>query len=162
MVGWGMSTKDLAVTRRRLLQAAFGGVLAIPPLAWAARSFAARPVEGFRAETVDQTLRAMFGDVEIPGSDMIRILAADLAENGAVVPIKIEAEFNDVESISIIATKNPVPLVAEFVLGRTASGFVATRIKLAASCDVIAVVETGGGIFQARKAIEVTIGGCGV
>ena len=103
----------------------------------------------------------LFGDTEIPVSKEIRIAAADLAENGAVVPIKIEAGFQQVSAISIIATKNPVPLVAKFVLGKTTAGFIATRIKLAESCDVVAVVETPEGIYQARKAIKVTIGGCG-
>ena len=65
-------------------------------------------------------------------------------------------------TIAIIATKNPVPLVATFVCSPRTRAFVATRIKLAESCDVIAVVETDDGCFRARKAVEVTIGGCGV
>ncbi len=156
-----MAVQNFAVMRRRLLQMALVSVLTTP-LAWAARVLAGRPVEAFQTETVDQTLHALFGDVTIPISDKIRIAAADLAENGAVVPIKIEIKLDDVEAISIIATKNPIPLVAKFVLGPTTAGFVATRIKLAASCEVIAVVESADGVFQARKPIEVTIGGCGV
>ena len=150
----------IAHTRRRVLQAMLGGLVAIP-FAWAERAFGPRPVAAFRAETVDQTFAELFGDRVISPSDKIRIAAADLAENGAVVPIKIEADFRHVTAISIIATKNPVPLVAKFVPGKTTAGFLATRIKLAESCEVIAVVETVDGIYQARKAIKVTIGGCG-
>jgi sulfur-oxidizing protein SoxY len=161
VVGPNKSTKSGAAVRRRLLLAGLGGILAAP-LAWAAQRLAPRPVEAFRTETVEQTLRALFGDIEIPLSEKIRIAAADLAENGAVVPIKINADLAEVRAISIIATKNPVPLVAKFVFAKTTAGFIATRIKLAESCEVIAVVETANGIYQARKAIEVTIGGCGV
>lgn len=147
--------------RRRLLKAVLGSFL-LAPFAQAARRFAPRPVDAFQAETVDDALRALFGDVEIPSSEAIRVVAAELAENGAVVPIKIETRLQGVTAVSIVATENPVPLVAKFILGTTIGGVIATRIKLAKSCEVIAVVETGDGLYQARKTIEVTIGGCGV
>ena len=132
------------------------------PLAWAAGVLSPRPVKAFQAKSIDKTLRALYGDANIPVSDAIRIAATDLAENGAVVPIKIHAEFNVVRAISIIAAENPIPLVAKFLFGKSTSGFGATRIKLAKSGDVVAVVETADGLYQARKTIEVTIGGCGV
>ena len=147
--------------RRRLLCALIGALVVLP-MSWISRVFAARPLEAFRAETVEQTLSALFGDRAILPSDQIRIGAAELAENGAVVPIKINTDLAKVKSISIIATENPIPLVAQFEFSGNSTGFVATRIKLATSCDIVAVVETPNGLFQAHKAIEVTIGGCGV
>jgi sulfur-oxidizing protein SoxY len=149
------------VRRRRGLLLAIGAFLSTP-LAWATRLFATRPSEAFRAETIDETLLSLYGEVDIPTSDKIRIAAADLAENGAVVPLKVVAKLSDVRTISIIAVENPIPLVGKFVFGKATTGFVATRIKLAKSGDVIAVVETANGLYQARKTIEVTIGGCGV
>jgi sulfur-oxidizing protein SoxY len=154
-------TIDRAPTRRRLLRAAITAACTLP-FAWINRAFAARPIEAFRAETVADTVAVLFGDRPIPESDRIRISAADLAENGSVVPIKIETDFTDVTAVSIIAMKNPVPLVAKFAFSTATKGFVATRIKLASSSEVIAVVETGSGTYQARKPIEVTIGGCSV
>ena len=132
------------------------------PLARAAGVLVSRPVKAFAAKSADQALRALYGDANIPASDAIRIAAVDLAENGAVVPIKIQAKLNAVRAISIIAVENPIPLVAKFVLGSSTNGFVATRIKLAKSGDVIAVVETDDGLYQARKTIGVTVGGCDV
>ena len=149
------------VRRRRGLLLAIGAFLSTP-LAWATRLFAARPSEAFRAETIDETLRSLYGEADILTSDKIRIAAVDLAENGTVVPLKVEAKLSDVRTISIIAVENPRPLVGKFVFGEATAGFVATRIKLAKSGDVIAVVETANGLYQTRKTIEVTIGGCGV
>ncbi len=147
-------------TRRRgLLVAMLATVFA--PLLRAAQQWP-RPSGAFRAESTDGTLRELFGERVPAPSDAIRIVAADLAENGAVVPFKIETDLEDVRSITIVATKNPVPLVAQFVPGKTTRGFVATRIKLAESGDVVAVVETAHGLYRAAKHIEVTIGGCGV
>ena len=146
--------------RRGLLLAI--GVLLSTPFAWATRLLAARPNEAFRAETVDDTVRSLYGEADIFTSDKIRIAAADLAENGAVVPLKVEAKLVGVRAISIIAVENPIPLVGKFVFAKRTAGFVATRVKLAKSGDVIAVVETTNGLYQANKTIEVTIGGCGV
>jgi sulfur-oxidizing protein SoxY len=154
-------SSTIFVRQRRGLLLAIGVFLSTP-LAWATRLFAARPSEAFRAETIDDTLRSLYGEADILTSDKIRIAAADLAENGAVVPLKVEAKLSDVRAISIIAVENPIPLVGKFVFGKATAGFVATRVKLAKSGDVIAVVETANGLYQARKTIEVTIGGCGV
>lgn len=121
-----------------------------------------RPVAAFRADSVAATLAELYPGQQIMDSDDVRVAAADLAENGAVVPIKVTTTLAQVRSISLIASANPVPLVATFVCGPRTDGFVATRIKLAESCDVVAVVETAHGCYRAQKSIEVTIGGCGV
>lgn len=137
-----------------------GGALAAP-FAWAA-ALMTRPVTAFRADSVAATLAELYPGQVITDSEAVRVGAADLAENGAVVPIKVTTDLADVRTISIIATANPVPLVATFVVGPRTSGFVATRIKLAESCDVVAIVETANGCYRGQKSIEVTIGGCGV
>jgi sulfur-oxidizing protein SoxY len=154
------STEIRAPSRRRTLLGLLASFIAAP----CAFAFALmpRPQAAFRATKPSDTMRELYGESTVEPSDRIRISAADLAENGAVVPIKVEADFNNVRAITIIATKNPVPLVAKFSFAKTATAFVATRIKLAESCDVIAVVETDTGYYQASRAIAVTVGGCGV
>ncbi|MEW8186961.1 MAG: thiosulfate oxidation carrier protein SoxY, partial [Candidatus Thiodiazotropha endolucinida] len=89
------------------------------------------------------------------------VKAPDIAENGAVVPITVETGMEGVESISIIASNNPVPLVANFVMGTGATGFVSTRIKMGKTGDVLGVVKAGGKLHSAKKEVKVTIGGCG-
>ena len=122
---------------------------------------AARPDPAFDADGVEATLRELFGTVDIPESDQIRIEVTGLAEDGSVVPVVIETDLPGVSAISLIATKNPVRLVARFELGHDTNGFVATRIKLAETSEVLAIVETGGALFLARKTVEVILGGCG-
>lgn len=148
------------LSRRQLLVALIGSVLAAP-LGWAT-ALMSRPMAAFRADSVAATLAELYPGQRIVDSDDVRVAAADLAENGAVVPIKVTTDLAELRSISIIASANPVPLVATFVCGPRTNGFVATRIKLAESCDVVAVVETAHGCYRAQKSIEVTIGGCGV
>ncbi|MEM7465453.1 MAG: thiosulfate oxidation carrier protein SoxY [Pseudomonadota bacterium] len=124
------------------------------------RIWPSRPRQAFSEESLEPAFSALFGEREITESDKVKVVAAKLAENGAVVPVKVETEFEHATQITIIASKNPVPLVAQFHFHANVKPFVATRIKLAESSEVIAVVETADGLFQARRYVEVTIGGC--
>ena len=122
---------------------------------------AAWPKAAFDATSVDSAVKDLFGSSTLVGSDKIKIKAPDIAENGAVVPISIETEIKDVESISIIAEKNSTPLTSSFVLGKGTEAYIATRIKLGKTGSVIAVVKAGGKLYSTGKEVKVTIGGCG-
>jgi sulfur-oxidizing protein SoxY len=124
-------------------------------------ALAAWPKAAFDATSVDSAVSDLFGSSKLVGSDKIKIKAPDIAENGAVVPISIETDIKDVESISIIAEKNSTPLTSSFVLGKGTEAYVATRIKLGKTGSVIAVVKAGGKLYSTGKEVKVTIGGCG-
>ena len=78
-----------------------------------------------------------------------------------MVPVTVSGDMADIESISIMAVNNPVPLIASFSLSATAVGFVSTRVKMGKSGDIVAVVKAGGKLYRASKEVKVTIGGCG-
>ena len=122
---------------------------------------AAWPKAAFDATNVDGAVNSLFGSTTLTGSDKIKIKAPDIAENGAVVPISIETDIEGVESISIIAEKNATPLTSSFVLGKGVEAFIATRIKMAKTSSVIAVIKAGGKLYSTGKEVKVTIGGCG-
>ncbi len=92
----------------------------------------------------------------------------EIAENGNVVPFTVTVdspmtEASYVKSLRIFSTANPQPLIATFRFsldsGRAA---VTSRIRLAASQDVIALAEFSDGTFSKRaRTVKVTIGGCG-
>lgn len=146
--------------RRSLLRLA--ALAALPLFGWCRALWAAgRPVRAFQSEKLSETIKALAGDSEPMVTDKIAIGMAELAENGAVVPVKVDVDLADVREISILASRNPVPLLASFELGPTVRPFVATRVKLAESCDVYAIARTVNGVYMARKPVRVTIGGCG-
>jgi sulfur-oxidizing protein SoxY len=115
----------------------------------------------FEAKEVPDALNALMGSGSPEPSEEIKIKAPDIAENGAVVPITIETSMAGVESIAVVAAANPVPLIANFTLGKGAQGFVSTRIKMGKTGDVIGVVKANGKLYSASKSVKVTIGGCG-
>jgi sulfur-oxidizing protein SoxY len=122
---------------------------------------AAWPEAAFQAKSVDDALTALLGSASHEASDKIQIKAPDIAENGAVVPVTVESDIEGINSISIIAEGNQTPLIASFELGSGAVGFAATRIKMAKTANVVAVVKAGDNTYSAAKEVKVTIGGCG-
>jgi sulfur-oxidizing protein SoxY len=119
------------------------------------------PKAAFQAEDQAAALNELLGSASPETSDAVKVKAPDLAENGAVVPVTVETDIEGVKTISIIAAGNNTPLIASFDLGESAMPFVSTRIKMAKTADVVAVVQTPDGLLSAAKPVKVTIGGCG-
>ena len=118
--------------------------------------------KAFSAKTTDDALNGVFGSTNATKSGDIILKAPAIAENGAVTPVTVDASGIDgIESIAILASKNPQPLVCEYTFGAGAVGYVSTRIKMGQTMDVIAVVKAGGKLFKAQQEVKVTIGGCG-
>jgi len=122
---------------------------------------AAWPEKAFEAPAVSGALLGLFGTDQTVPSDQINLKAPEIAENGAVVPLKIKTTLENVESISIIVEKNPRPLAATIeILPGTLPEF-SSRIKMRETSDVMVAVKTDTGIYTTAKEIKVTIGGCG-
>jgi sulfur-oxidizing protein SoxY len=119
------------------------------------------PKAAFEAKETNAALKDLLGSDATESSDKVKIKAPDIAENGAVVPVTVESDVDGAKTISIMAAGNGTPLIASFELGENAIPFVSTRIKMAKTSDVIAVVQTGDALLSAAKPVKVTIGGCG-
>ncbi len=148
----------MTIHRRKFLHTALGvaaSILAVP-----LKVFAARPREAFGADKYDDVMNSLFNSTKTNRSH-VTIKAPDIAENGAVVPITVKTDLAGVESVSIIVPNNPNPLAASFELTPSSGGMVSTRIKMAETSDVHAVVKAGGKLYSASKEVKVTIGGCG-
>lgn len=121
---------------------------------------AAWPQEAFKATNMSDGLKGLLGSDQLEASSEIKLTAPEIAENGSVVPIKVESSIANVESITIVAINNPLPLIASFKPGEGAAAYVATRIKMGTTGDVIAVVKADGKMHSAQSEVKVTVGGC--
>jgi len=154
----------MSIQRRTILKGALAssavGVAVSAGLLVPQQALAAWPKDAFEAKAVDEALKGL--NLAAPtASPDITVKAPDIAENGAVVPVTVETTLKDVESITITAEKNPVPLVASFQMSPATEGYISTRIKMGATQDVRAIVKAGGKVYEAKKEVKVTIGGCG-
>lgn len=149
----------MQVKKRAFLKGSIAlmAVAALPRMLWAA----VWPEKIFNETTMKSALVALFGTDVMTASDKISLKVPEIAENGAVVPVSIKTSLPNVESISIVVEKNPRPMVANFEILPGTLPDISSRIKMAETSDVTAVVKTSDGIFSTARQVKVTIGGCG-
>lgn len=119
------------------------------------------PKAAFEATSLETALSEAFGNASIADSSDIKLNVPDIAENGAVVPVRATSNIAGTESISFIVANNNTPLTASFILSDRCQGFAGTRIKMGKTSDVIAVVKAKGKYYKTSSEVKVTIGGCG-
>jgi sulfur-oxidizing protein SoxY len=115
----------------------------------------------FDAKSVDDAEKAMGGSQVTPSKDVTFVSTPDIAENGAVVPVGIVSAIPKTESIAIMIEKNPTLLAAIFDIPPGTDPTISTRVKMAQTSNVYALVKADGKYYVASKEIKVTIGGCG-
>ncbi len=114
----------------------------------------------FELKTTQDALKALGATSPATSADIV-IRAADIAENGAVVPVGVESRIAGTQSISILIDKNPNALAASFDIPTGTEPAVTTRVKMGQTSDVYALVKADGKFYVAKKEIKVTLGGCG-
>ena len=78
-----------------------------------------------------------------------------------MVPIGITSNIPKTESIAILIEKNPNMLSAVFDIPAGTDPALSTRVKMAQTSNVYALVKADGKYYVASKEIKVTLGGCG-
>lgn len=159
-----MTGQRLNHKRRRVL--GLGTVLGLAVAAGILRPGQAWAVQAewnklaFDAKSMPDVIKALGGS-EAAESDQITLMAPDIAENGAVVPVGATSKIPNTEQISILVTKNPNALAASFTIPAGTEPEIATRVKMGQTSDVYALVKADGKYYAAHKEIKVTLGGCG-
>ena len=145
------------ISRRQALAAGAGAV--------AIATFGIAPA---RAANNAQDLIKAFTGGKAATEGKVKLDLPEIAENGNTVPMTVTVESpmteqSHVTDVLIVANENPRSGVVTFHFS-PASGVAEanTRIRLAATQDVIAVAKMNdGSVFMASKQVKVTIGGCG-
>lgn len=141
-----------------------GGILAaFAAVGWLAPAYADGGEwnkAAFDVKSIDELVKVLGGEAA-SASDAIDFNTPDIAENGAVVPLAVTSAIPGTESIAILIEKNPNVLAALFTLPERTLPEIQTRVKMAETCNVYALVRAGGKNLYAVKEIKVTLGGCG-
>ena len=115
----------------------------------------------FDGKSMDDTMRALGAGTPVPNSAITFTQTPDIAENGAVVPVGIASAIPNTQSIAILIEKNPNMLAAVFDLPAGTDPSISTRVKMAQTSNIVALVKADGKYYYAAKEVKVTLGGCG-
>jgi sulfur-oxidizing protein SoxY len=137
--------------------AAVGGTGLLAPR----RALAAEwPKAAFTAKKFEEAVKALYGTDQMSPSASVKLKAPTQAENSAQVQIQVVAEMPNVEDIAVFVEQNPFALAARASF-HGAEGYFSTRLKMAQTSDVYAVVKSGGKLYFTKQNVKVTVGGCG-
>ena len=147
----------IGINRRHLL-AGSAGALAVA-------AFGVAPAHA--ANNAQDLIKAFTGGKQAVEAK-VKLDLPEIAENGNTVPMTVTVESpmteaSHVTEVLVLADGNPNAGVATFHF-TPASGVAEanTRIRLAATQNIIAVAKMNDGSFvTASKQVKVTIGGCG-
>ncbi|AYH42454.1 thiosulfate oxidation carrier protein SoxY [Azoarcus sp. DN11] len=150
--------------RRKVLKAGGGmgiwAALAATGIVAPAMAEGGRNVAAFEARTLDEALQAL-GAAAAQDSGAIRIVAPDVAEDGRAVALTVSSDIPRTEQIAILIEENPFKVAANFRLSGAMTPTIHTRVKMARTTRVHALVKADGRIYAARREVTVTVGGCG-
>ena len=141
--------------------------LALGAGAMTAAVFGASSSPALAKNDAEEAIKKFTGG-KTPVQGKIKLDLPEIAENGNTVPMTVTVESpmteqSHVTDVLIVADENPRSGVVTFHFS-PASGVAEanTRIRLAATQDVIAVAKMNdGSVFMMSKQVKVTIGGCG-
>lgn len=152
----------LLARRQFLTQLGRAGLAALTLASGLAARFAlaAESRPAFAAEGLADALKAL-GMANPAKSDAISFKAPDIAENGAAVPVEVESTLPGTREIVLLVEKNPHVMSAVFRFPEGTDAYVSTRVKVAESSLIHAVVKTDAGVFYTARLVKVTLGGCG-
>jgi sulfur-oxidizing protein SoxY len=114
----------------------------------------------FEIKKMDDLVKLLGGGAARESAE-VTIVAPDIAENGAVVPVGVASKIDKTASIAILVEKNPNVLAATFAIPQGTLPEVQTRVKMAQTSNVFALVKADGKFYYAAKEIKITLGGCG-
>jgi sulfur-oxidizing protein SoxY len=164
------SHEAASLTRREMLgalgalgvAAAAGGGVVLSATPAAAQALGAN-------ETVEAGLARVFGGRPMKdGASLIKLDVPLIAENGSVVPVAVEVSSpmtpqSYVKSIYVVADRNRIPIVTKVALSpESGKAYMGANIRLGETGDVRAIVEQSDGtLWQIKREVKVTVGGCG-
>jgi sulfur-oxidizing protein SoxY len=114
----------------------------------------------FETKGMPEVVKALGGSTPVESAD-VELLAPEIAENGAVVQVTVNSKLPKTQSIAVLVDKNPNSLSALFDIPEGTDPFVTTRVKMAETSNIRALVKADGKYYYATKETKVTIGGCG-
>lgn len=136
-----------------MLQVASGAML-YPVAGWSVY-----PTEAFQATESSAVLAALHGSDALEDSDQLQVDVPGIAEDPRFVPIRVSSSLQNIESVTVIAEGNNIPLSAHFRLYEP-QDFLASRIKLEKTGDVLVVVKAGGKLYARRRTVRASTSGC--
>jgi sulfur-oxidizing protein SoxY len=152
------------VDRRQFLRVTTGAVAGTVLASQLTSALAQGGLEGEDIANLNKGLQQTIGRsiTDLTAAKEVRLVVPSTAESGANVPLEIKVGLpaEQVKAIHCFSDQNPSPHLFSIIPSGVLP-FYATRVRLAATSPVRAVVETADGRYLlASQSVRVAVGGC--
>jgi len=135
-------------------------VVTLAPVAVRAVDFRKEKPDAWTAKTVDDAIKALYGDIKPEESDKITLKTPKVASNGGAIPVTVKSDI-DAKSVAMFQDANPESTVIVWTVPDVGIVDYSTKIKMKSSGKVTVVVEGKDGKFYKKtNSLEVALGGC--
>lgn len=153
----------MQAARRRLIKG-FSGAALLKVLAGAGIMLPGMALSewtkaAFEAKNMSDALKAL-GVKSPTDSKDIQLTGPEISENGAQVSMGLSSSLAKVSQMAILIEKNPTMLSVMFHVPEGTEPAFQTRVKMAQSSQVHALVKADGKFFMTSREFRVTTGGC--
>ncbi len=143
------------MNRRKFLSVSVATALMLPAMVWATDYRAVKP-DAWTAHTVEDAIKALYGDVKLTQSSDITLKMPKLASNGGAVPVSIKTNIK-AKSVSLFQNANPESAVAVWSVPEDGIIDYGLKIKLKGGdnkhIEVTVVVEGLDGVYYTKSAL---------
>lgn len=154
------------ILRRELLKRGLSvstvAMLMSAGLTFPSRLLAHWPQDAFTARAVEDALLAIMGEAEMSEEVNVHFKKGKPASkhsSGDSITIEVDTDLEQIDRLAILVDSNPFPLAMSMEMTPAVNLPIKTRIKLAGTGHVIAVVRSGEQLFMTKQAVKVDVGG---
>lgn len=148
------------MNRRKFLGLGLAAATLVPA-ALNATDFRTEKPDMWKAEKMEDAIKAIYGDAKIP-EEGVSIKAPKLAENGGAIPVFVKSDIEGAKSVALFQDANPRSAVAVWTVPENGIIDYGLKIKMRKTGKLTAIVEDKDGkLFSKVLSVEVSIGGCG-
>lgn len=155
------------MNRRKFLGLGVMALAALPATlsAFASIDFRATKPDAWKAKTVDDAIKALYGDIK-PEEKGVRVKAPKVASNGGAVPVTIKSDI-PAKTVAVFQNMDPESAVAVFNVPENGIVDYFLKMKLKATDEnggngkITAILEgTDGKFYKGTVDLQVAKGGC--
>jgi len=144
--------------RRKFLNLSVFAMVAVPA-SLSAIDFRETKPDTWTAKTVEDSIKALYGDVKLEESG-VKVKAPTVAANGGAVPVSVKSDI-PAKTVALFQDANPEAAVAVFSVAEGGIVDYSLKIKMKSTGKITAILEgTDGKFYMGYQSLEVAKGGC--
>jgi len=133
---------------------------AVAPVALQAVDFRKEKPDAWTAQTVNDAIKALYGNATPTVNDAITLKTPKVASNGGAIPVTVRSDIK-AKTVSLFQDINPESAVCVWSVPEGGVVDYSVKIKMKGSGKLTVVIEdTDGKLHSKSNELEVALGGC--